>query len=108
MSKKPETTFKERIRPHLEALPNAFWEKIQNRTVRGVPDFLGCVNGVFVALELKTDDGELDPLQTYKLWRIRECGGVAMTVTPSVWPQVLEELKLLAQSFKDTRRTVRQ
>lgn len=101
MSKKPETVFKERIYPQLLALPSSFWEKIQQVGKRGTPDFLGCVNGVFVALELKKDEKEKpDELQTYKLMRIRKAKGVTFVVTPENWQDVyLKLLKLSSQEI---------
>lgn len=49
---------------------------------RGVPDIVCCVNGAFVALEVKRPElGRLTDLQTLTIERIREAGGVAEVVT---------------------------
>lgn len=98
MAKKPETLFKERIRPRLKALPNSWWEKIQQVTIRGTPDILGCVSGVFVALELKMDEkAPIEPLQIHKLKRIEKAGGIALVVYPENWDEVYMQLQLLAE-----------
>jgi len=47
---------------------------------KGTPDVLACVNGRFVALEVKTPTGRVDPLQTYQLDCITAAGGVAHVV----------------------------
>lgn len=98
MAKKPETVFKDRIRPHLNALPNSWFVKVQQRGIRGTPDLLGCVNGLFVALELKESHrARIDALQIYTLEMIRKCGGNALVVCPENWEEVHELLKILAQ-----------
>ena len=49
---------------------------------RGVPDIVCCVNGAFVALEVKRPGlGRLTDLQALTIERIREAGGVAEVVT---------------------------
>ena len=91
-----ETEFKDRIRPFLEALPNCWWEKTQQRSIRGTPDFLGCVAGRFVALELKSEGGKTDTLQELNLARINASGGIGLIVSPGNWPQTRELLMKLA------------
>jgi hypothetical protein len=92
---KPETKFKMRIRCKLDAIENSYWTKVQQVTLRGTPDFLGCINGAFVALELKVGDNKADPLQSYYIGKIKQAGGVALILTPeneeSVF-KILEEL----------------
>lgn len=85
MAKQPETKFKERIRPFIDALPNAWFEKIQQKSIRGTPDFLGTIRGRFFAIELKIDGESPDALQDYKLTQIAEAGGIGLVVTPSNW-----------------------
>jgi hypothetical protein len=98
MAKKPETLFKEKIRPQLDALKNSWWVKTQMVCIRGIPDLLGCVNGYFIALELKSGEKEarLAPLQGYILRKITKAGGLALEVTPEDWDDVYEVLKILA------------
>ena len=49
---------------------------------RGVPDIICCVNGAFVALEVKRPGlGRLSDLQALTIERIRDAGGVAEVVT---------------------------
>lgn len=98
MAKKPETVFKERIQPRLKALKNSWWEKIQQVGVIGTPDILGCVSGIFVALELKKDEkAPIEPLQIHKLKKIEQAGGVAFIVYPENWDEVYAQLQLLAE-----------
>ena len=53
------------------------------------------VPGVFVALELKAENGKIGKLQKYKLDKITESGGLAFEVRPSNWDKILETLKKL-------------
>lgn len=41
----------------------------------GIPDYILCVHGRFVALELKLEDTELEPLQRVERRRIEAAGG---------------------------------
>lgn len=95
MSKKPETLFKERVFKDLDTLPNCWYEKIQQVTIRGTPDILLCIKGKFIAIELKTEDGKLDALQSYKLTKIQKAGGWSYTVTPAEWGEVFADLKAI-------------
>lgn len=46
----------------------------------GVPDFLCCVNGKFVAIEAKAGKGTTTALQEKNLREIRTAGGLALVV----------------------------
>ena len=46
----------------------------------GVPDFLCCVNGKFLAIEAKAGKGTTTALQEKNLTNVRESGGLAMVV----------------------------
>jgi len=46
----------------------------------GVPDFLCCFNGKFVAIEAKANGGETTALQKKNLREIETCGGMAWVV----------------------------
>jgi hypothetical protein len=69
---------------------------------RGIPDFLACIGGQFVALELKKDLAAVDnapkrdPLQIHVLARIAESGGTALLTCPELWPVTLAKLREIA------------
>lgn len=94
----PETRFKNRVLGELKTLPNAWFFKTQERARRGVPDIILCLNGVFVALELKTDTGKLDKLQDITLKKIAAANGVSCSVSPATWPIVWEFLLGVSQA----------
>lgn len=84
MSQKPETVFRTKFRKRLEAISNTWWESIQQKTICGTPDIIGCVAGSFIGLELKADDkSEVTVLQDLKLRNIAKAGGLGIVVRPS-------------------------
>ena len=50
------------------------------RNTAGIPDIIACVDGRFVAFEVKTETGKLSRLQEVTLGRIRDAGGKAYMV----------------------------
>jgi hypothetical protein len=108
MAQKPETLFKNRIRPLLTGLPKCYVEKIQQVAIHGTPDFLMCVNGSFVALELKRDaKAPVDALQIYNLRIIRSAGGIGLLVWPEIWLQVYGLLRSLAKGEPNAQTELR-
>lgn len=94
----PETLFKIRFRKELDKIPLSWWVKIQQISLRGVPDFLGCVAGQFVALELKKDSkAKPTALQTLILRTIAAVGGYATVVHPENMEEILVKLRRLGK-----------
>lgn len=46
----------------------------------GVPDIVGCLDGRFIAIECKANEGNPTALQERELERINDAGGVAIVV----------------------------
>lgn len=94
----PETRFKMRVRADLEkAFGDRLWTvKVQQRGLRGTPDLLCCIDGSFVAIELKRHiDCAADPLQNHTLGKIKTAGGIAICVSPQNWAAALLELRIM-------------
>ena len=104
MSKQPETLFKERVVRRLKEIPGLWVEKIQQVGIRGTPDLLICYRGYFIAWELKTDRGRVEPLQQFKLDEIEKSGGIARIVRPKNLGLHLAELLALTNPSKKRRR----
>lgn len=62
----------------------------------GVPDFLCCVNGNFLAIEAKAGKGTTTALQEKNLREIKQCGGTAAVIAE----EQLEYLEQLIQLMK--------
>ena len=92
---KPETRFTAVVKQRLNTIPNSWWVKIQLVALRGIPDFLGCMRGKFVALELKVGNNKPTMLQAFVIKKIQEAGGYAKVVTPENLEEVLKELECL-------------
>jgi hypothetical protein len=70
---------------------------VQQVGIVGTPDFLGCVGGAFVAIELKrAAKAHLRPMQKYNLKRIEAAGGFGLVAFPENWQACLEFLQMLA------------
>lgn len=61
-------------------------------TKSGVPDILACVNGYFVAIEVKAENGRPSELQLHTIEKIRDAGGCAIIVYPSGFDELKEFL----------------
>ena len=48
----------------------------------GIPDILACVNGRFVAIEIKGSSGKPTELQKYNIKKINESNGVGIILYP--------------------------
>lgn len=59
----------------------------------GIPDILCCVNGVFVAIEVKASNGRPSELQKLNVKRINKSGGIAVFLYPEGFEQFKEILK---------------
>lgn len=102
MAQKPETVFRQKFRAKLDKIPNCWFESIQQKSISGTPDLLGCVNGFFVGLELKsTDEEKASKLQELKLARIAQAGGMGLLVSPGNADAAIEIIKHLAKEKKN-------
>lgn len=72
-----EAYFQARVMKELRQLPNVTALKVIQATDSGVSDILCCVNGRFVAIELKADKGKPTPLQLLFLSKVTKAGGIA-------------------------------
>ncbi len=96
MPQKPESRFKEIVARDLKTLPYTWFVKVQQLSIRGTPDFLCCIRGKFVALELKsTPKSAISPLQDWTLKEIANNYGLALIAYPGNWNNtfmLLEEI----------------
>lgn len=64
-------------------------------TKSGIPDILACVNGYFVAIEVKAPNGKASELQLYNLREIEKAGGFAFLLYPNGWDDFKRFIQLL-------------
>lgn len=105
MASKPETTFRKKVRADLHALVAKglplYFDAIQQKAIKGSPDFYMCVNGLFVALELKDMNGKLSPIQDAKLHNISKADGMSLVVDQQMWPEALELIESMLGGNND-------
>ena len=65
--------------------------------VHGVPDFLCCVCGFFLAIEAKAGKGKTTALQDEHIARVRKSGGTALVINEGN----LQELPDLLSKMKE-------
>lgn len=96
MSHKPETKFRAaKVLPFLKKLKNTYFMAVQQQSFVGDPDYILCIHGRFVALELKAEGGKLRKLQEYKLGQVEKAGGVAIVASPSNWDSIARIIQTL-------------
>lgn len=79
-----EKNFETKIKRFLDEEGAWYVKYFANRNTRsGVPDILACVNGYFVAIEVKAQNGHATALQIHNCTEIRLAGGFAFILYPS-------------------------
>lgn len=66
-------------------------------TKRGIPDLIACVNGYFVGIEVKAENGKPSDLQLYNIKKIQESGGIGLVL----YPKDFEDFKDLVFKLKE-------
>lgn len=86
-----EKTFENKVKKFLDA-NGAWYVKFfaNSFTKAGIPDILACVNGYFVGIEVKAQNGKPSELQLYNVQKIRDSGGFAIVLYPSGFPKFKE------------------
>lgn len=76
-----EKHIENRIKEHLDQI-GAYHVKFHATafTRSGVPDILACINGQFVAIEVKQENGRVSALQKAHQRKILAAGGIAIIV----------------------------
>ncbi len=92
-----ETAFKKKVLLRLKQVKKCWYLKTQEVARSGTPDILLCVNGFFVAIELKTSEGVLSELQKYNLEKIKASGGQSFVISPLNIDEHISFLKDIAE-----------
>lgn len=92
-----EKIFENKIKNHLKSIGAYFIKTHGDRFSKvGTPDIIACVNGKFVAIEVKAEKGKPSELQLYHIREIQRAGGYATVL----YPKDFEEFKkLIDKSF---------
>lgn len=82
---KPESKIERKAMRIFNLIPQSYWFKIEQSAKHGDPDQVGCVDGMFVGIEWKTEIGRLSPLQRWKLNQINTAGGLGLCLDNVNW-----------------------
>lgn len=85
------------IKEYLKTVDNCFYWKEHGSQFgqAGIPDIIVCLNGKFVALEVKTEKGKVSVLQEITLRKIRNAEGIAEIVrSVEDVKQIIKDLKM--------------
>lgn len=95
-----EKTFENKVKKFIEDVGGWHVKFFANGFTRsGIPDILACINGYFVAIEVKAQNGvfKKDGLQAYHIKKIRKSGGFAFILYPSGF----EKFKTIIKDLKN-------
>lgn len=93
-----ETPFRKRAMKQLKALPNTKWTRIEQQSIRGTPDTMGCLFGHLILIEFKASGKEATKQQSYELGKWEEVGAVVFEATPENWDEVYGAIERLAKN----------
>lgn len=80
----PEKLFEEKIKKFLKSKGAWYVKYFANAyTPSGIPDILVSLNGYFIAIEVKAENGKPSDLQIYNLNKIARSGGIGILLYPS-------------------------
>lgn len=78
-----EKNYENKIKKYIEDLGGWQVKFFANRmTKSGIPDILACVNGYFVAVEVKAQHGKPSELQKHHINNINKAGGFGVILYP--------------------------
>lgn len=89
-----EKDYENKIKKFIESV-GGWWVKFHGNafTRDGVPDLLCCINGKFLAIEVKRDDGEPSKIQLHEIEEIKKAGGFAGVYYPKDFDRLKEEIR---------------
>lgn len=91
-----EKQFENKVKRYLKSKGIYYFKYFGNAySTPGILDLTLCVNGRFVAVEVKAETGKTSVLQDYNINEIRRCGGIAIVLKPSGFEnfkKMIEEL----------------
>ena len=78
-----EKAFENKIKDYLKSIGAYFIKTHGDRFSRvGTPDIIACVNGHFVAVEVKAENGKPSELQIHNIEQINKAGGYGVMLYP--------------------------
>ena len=91
-----EKIFENKIKSYLKSIGAYFVKTHGDRFSKvGTPDILACVNGHFVAIEVKAENGKPSELQLYHIEQIIKAGGIGYIIYPKDFDSFKRDMEKL-------------
>lgn len=91
-----EKAFENKIKAYLKSIGAYFIKTHGDRFSRvGTPDIIACVNGHFVAVEVKAENGKPSELQIHHIEQINKAGGYGVIL----YPNGFEDFKKICENL---------
>ncbi len=91
-----EKLFENQVKKYLRSKHIYYFKYFGNAySTVGIPDLIMCVNGFFVATEIKSETGKVSELQKINIDLIKKSGGIAMILRPSEFDKFKELIERL-------------
>lgn len=93
-----EKRFEAKIKKYLDGI-GAWHVKYHGSAMSaiGIPDLLICLNGFFIAIEVKASRGKPSELQKYHVLKINEAGGIGIIL----YPEGFEDFKKICEGVRN-------
>ena len=102
-----EKNFENKVKKYLDSIGAVYVKYFANSfTKSGVPDLLACINGYFVAVEIKAENGKPSKLQYFYRDKIRKSYGVAIILYPENFEDFKDLVFLLLNNKIDEARLI--
>ena len=94
-----EKIYENKIKSYLKSIGAYFIKTHGDRFSKvGTPDILACVNGHFVAVEVKAENGKPSELQLYHIEQIQKAGGYGIILYPKDFEKFKKDVENLLTS----------
>ena len=94
-----EKIYENKIKSYLKSIGAYFIKTHGDRFSKvGTPDILACVNGKFVAVEVKGEKGKPSELQLYHIEQIQKAGGYGIILYPKDFEKFKKDVENLLTS----------
>ena len=94
-----EKIYENKIKTYLKSIGAYFIKTHGDRFSRiGTPDILACINGKFVAVEVKGEKGKPSDLQLYHIDQIQKAGGYGTVLYPKDFEKFKKDVESLLTS----------
>ncbi|SHJ77446.1 VRR-NUC domain-containing protein [Paramaledivibacter caminithermalis] len=90
-----EKQLQRKVIKFLKFQPNTWFFKVFGGGYQraGIPDLICCINGVFIAIELKGDNGKPTELQKMNIKNINAAGGIGVILYPKGFKEFKKLIK---------------